>query len=379
MTRPTRFLFPMIVFLLIIAIGTSLLFETLRGAFLANAVINGVIFACLLIGILHSFRTVTLLSFEVNWIESFRRQSEGGMVIVTKAPRLMASAATMLGERNARTGQLRLSPTAMQTLLDGVATRLDESREISRYFIGLLVFLGLLGTFWGLLDTVQNIGSVIANLNVGGENISEAFEGLKSGLQTPLAGMGTAFSSSLFGLGGSLVLGFLALQSGQAQNRFYTDLEDWLSSLTRLSGNNVVSDGDTSVPVYIQALLEQTADSLGQLQRTIAQMENERSGSQNNILSLVGKLDTLADSMKLEQSLMPKLAENQNELKQILSRLVEVQSDATGQDVSQKHIKNIDNLMRQLVEDSRRGRAESIQEIRSEIRLLARLIASATE
>ena len=186
MTRPTRFLFPMIVFLLIIAIGTSLLFETLRGAFLANAVINGVIFACLLIGILHSFRTVTLLSFEVNWIESFRRQSEGGMVIVTKAPRLMASAATMLGERNARTGQLRLSPTAMQTLLDGVATRLDESREISRYFIGLLVFLGLLGTFWGLLDTVQNIGSVIANLNVGGENISEAFEGLKSGLQTPL-------------------------------------------------------------------------------------------------------------------------------------------------------------------------------------------------
>ena len=191
--------------------------------------------------------------------------------------------------------------------------------------------------------------------------------------------MGTAFSSSLFGLGGSLVLGFLALQSGQAQNRFYTDLEDWLSSLTRLSGNNVVSDGDTSVPVYIQALLEQTADSLGQLQRTIAQMENERSGSQNNILALVGKLDTLADSMKLEQSLMLKLAENQNELKQILSRLVEVQSDATGQDVSQKHIKNIDNLMRQLVEDSRRGRAESIQEIRSEIRLLARLIASATE
>ena len=125
---------------------------------------------------------------------------------------------------------------AMQTLLDGIAVRLDEAREISRYMVGLLVFLGLLGTFWGLLQTVQSVSSVIAGIDVGGANVGLAFEELKAGLEAPLSGMGTAFSSSLFGLAGSLILGFLGLQAGQAQIRFYNDLEEWLSSLTRLSG-----------------------------------------------------------------------------------------------------------------------------------------------
>src|SRR5205085_7755119 len=142
--------------------------------------------------------------------------------------------ATMLGERS-RGGRVMLSATAMRTLLDGISTRLDESREISRYFIGLLVFLGLLGTFYGLLETLGAVAGVISGMTVGGGDIGRAWNDLKAGLQAPLTGMGTAFSASLFGLAGSLVLGFLDLQAGQAQNRFYNDLEEWLSGFTRLS------------------------------------------------------------------------------------------------------------------------------------------------
>ena len=237
MTKPTRFLFPMFVFLLIIVTGTSLLFDTLKGAFLANAIINGVIFACLLIGIFHSFRTVTLLSFEVNWIEGFRRQSKVAWSL-SQNPRLMASGQpcwVSVMRELANT----LSPTAMH--FDGVATRLDESREISEYFIGLLGFWAC-WTFWGLLDTVQNIGAVIANLNVSGENVSDAFEGLK-GLQTRCW---NGYSLFLIAFWPRRVAGFgiLALQSGQAQTAFITTLKIGYQ-LTRLSGNNVVNDGDT--------------------------------------------------------------------------------------------------------------------------------------
>src|SRR5207237_6527456 len=143
---------------------------------------------------------------------------------------------------------------------DGLASRLDETRETSRYLIGTLVFLGLLGTFYGLLETVRSVGGVIATLNVGASDIARAFADLKSGLETPLHGMATAFSSSLFGLAGSLVLGFLDLQAGQAQNRFYNDLEEWLSTYTRLSSGPFGAGGDAAVPAYIQALLVQTAD-----------------------------------------------------------------------------------------------------------------------
>lgn len=176
--------------------------------------INGVILGVLLIGIVHAFRTVASLYAEMGWIQRFRLSYEGGYQTSERAPRLMASAATMLSKRSER-GQLHISAGGMQTILDGVATRLDESRETGRYMVGLLVFLGLLGTFWGLLETVRSVGGVISGLDLGTDNVAGAFENLKQGLQTPLGGMGTAFSSSLFGLAGSLMLGFLALQAGQ--------------------------------------------------------------------------------------------------------------------------------------------------------------------
>ena len=185
--------------------------------------------------------------------------------------------ASMLATREAqgRTDQARftLSTASMRSLLDGIASRLDESRELSRYMTGLLIFLGLLGTFWGLLKTVGAVSDVIGSMSVGSGDLNALFEQLKSGLAKPLAGMGTAFSASMFGLAGALVLGFLDLTAGQAQNRFFNELEEWLAGLTRLS-SGVLAEGEGSVPVYVQALLEQTAENMEDLQRILSRGED---------------------------------------------------------------------------------------------------------
>src|SRR5690606_29941960 len=176
--------------------------------------------------------------------------------------------------------------------------------DISRYLISLLVFLGLLGTFWGLLGTISAVGGAVSNLSVDTTDPAALFSQLKSGLQAPLSGMGTAFSSSLFGLAGSLVLGYLELQANQAQNRFYNELEDWLAAQTRLSSGGPIGDaGEQSVPAYIQALLEQTADSLESLQRTMARGEESRIQANTNLQQLTDRLSTLTDQMRTEQQL----------------------------------------------------------------------------
>ncbi len=269
MTRPERFLTRMILFLVVVVIVCALLFPALRAAFLNNAPLNGVILATLLAGIAFIFRQVLMLRPEVAWLEKYQ---SGAPPAGLQEPVLLAPMARMLGERR---GRLTLSALSMRSLLDGIASRLDELRELSRYLIGLLIFLGLLGTFWGLLHTVQSVGGVIGSLSVNGGDVGAMFNNLQKGLEAPLVGMGTAFSSSLFGLAGSLVLGFLELQASQAHNRFFQDLEDWLSSATRLSsgGAGGLEVGEQSVPAYLQALLEQTAENLDSLQRTVASAE----------------------------------------------------------------------------------------------------------
>ncbi|MCW9046232.1 MAG: flagellar motor protein MotA, partial [Alphaproteobacteria bacterium] len=277
-----------------------------------------------------------------------------------KQPKLLAPMATMLGEKKNR---LKLSTLSMRSLLDGIASRLDESREISRYTIGLLIFLGLLGTFWGLLETVGSIGAVIGGLSVVGGDMTNMFQELKEGLEAPLHGMGTAFSSSLFGLAGSLVLGFLDLQAGQAQNRFYNDLEEWLSSLTHLSSGGIGDGGDQSVPAYVQALLEQTAESLENLQRTMAKGEDARIQSSRNTIALTEKLSVMGDQMQAQQHLLVKLAESME--------------NVGGMDAAtQNHIRNLDLYMVRLIEEMASGRDDTVQQLRSEIKLLARTIAA---
>lgn len=372
MTKPNRYLTRMVVFLLIVAVAVGFLFPPLRLAFMANAVLNGVILGALLIGIIHTFRNVTMLSREVEWLDDFQRED----IIAESAstPRLLAPMATMLGEHKPE--RLNLSTIAMRSLLDGIATRLDEGREISRYMIGLLVFLGLLGTFWGLLGTVDSISDVIGSLTAGSA-ASTAFEELKSGLKAPLAGMGTAFSSSLFGLAGSLVLGFLALQAGQAQNRFYNDLEEWLSGQTKLGRGGIGGEGDQPIPAYIQALLEQTADGLENLQRTIARNEDSRGDDNRRMLELSEAIASLGDTIRTEQNLMLKLAEGQMELKPALLRLSEM--GGGGAAPHPEHYRTLEALVGRIAEELANGRIETVQEIRSEIRLLARTIAALAE
>src|SRR6187399_2934323 len=227
LSSPRIFLFRMMVFLILCSLVLVVLYKQIKDAFMANPGLNALIIAVLVIGILLAFRQVIRLFPEVAWVNGFRLNDPG--LAVARAPVLLAPMATILGERAGRTA---ISPTTMRGLMDSIATRLDEARDISRYMTSLLVFLGLLGTFWGLIETVGSVGKVIEGLKIGGDSGS-LFDTLKEGLAAPLSGMGISFSSSLFGLAGSLILGFLDLQSSQAQNRFYTDLEDWLASTVR--------------------------------------------------------------------------------------------------------------------------------------------------
>ena len=367
----------MLVFLAAVALVAAALFAGIRDAFMANAALNGLIVGVLFLGIIYIFRTVFVLTREVAWLERFR----AGQPAVSKIPepRMLAPMASMLGDRTER---FSLSALSMRSLLDGIGARLDESRDISRYLIGLLIFLGLLGTFWGLLQTIDAVSDVIAGLSVGTTELGPVFDNLKSGLQAPLSGMGTAFSSSLFGLAGSLVLGFLELQAGQAQNRFYNDLEDWLSGQTRLASGGLSGEADQSVPAYVQALLEQTADSLENLQRTLQRGEESRIGANSSITELVDRLGTLTEQMKTEQNLMVKLAESQMELKPVLSRLDKNISKASLGDSTgdmRAHVRNIDVHLARLLEDAAQGRSELVQEMRTEIRVLSRTLAAIAE
>ena len=380
MNRSGRFLIRMGLFLVLVAALAGALFGTLSAAFLGNPAVNGLILGVLLCGIAYIFRQVLLLNPETAWIEDFRERlanrdltAPGG-----RPPRLLGPMARMLRTRQG--GRVSLSATSLQTLLDGIASRLDETRETSRYLIGVLVFLGLLGTFYGLLETVRAVGGVIGGLNVSSNDLARSFADLKTALGSPLHGMSTAFSSSLFGLAGSLVLGFLDLQAGQAQNRFYNDLEEWLSTYTRLSTGGFGETGDGSIPAYIQALLEQTADSLENLQRILARSEESRIGANNTLPSLIERLTTLSEHMRAGQMLMVKLAENQMELKPSLDRLSTIAENSLGQDdVLRTHLRNIEAYMARLTEDIPEGRTQTVLELRSEIRLLARTIAAFTD
>ncbi|MGE0650489.1 MAG: flagellar motor protein MotA, partial [Alphaproteobacteria bacterium] len=348
------YLFRMTVFLAIVAAACGVLGQPIVRAFMSNPALNGLIVGVLVLGVLYTLRQVFMLRHEAAWIAAFRHRREGqwrerpGGGDELPQPRLLAPMATLL---TAQEGSMRLSAVSMRSLLDSIASRLDESRALARYLIGLLIFLGLLGTFWGLLITINSVSDVISGLNMGAGNVNEVFANLKAGLASPLSGMGTAFSSSLFGLAGSLVLGFLDLQSGQAQNRFYNDLEEWLSGLTRLSGPSPLSGGEGSVPDYLEALLEKTADGLEGLQRTIARGEENRIAANAAQMQLYERLATLTDQMGVEQTLLARLTEGQIELRAVLTRLADSQGSGGAIDeATRTHIRNIEIYLARLLE-----------------------------
>jgi hypothetical protein len=384
MTQPTRYLVRMLIFLGLVGAGAALLYPRLAGAFAANAVLNGMILLVLALGILFIIKSVVSLYYETRFAERLKQESGGinlvmpGELSEQSAPRLLAPLATMIRERK---GRLALSTLSLRSILDGISSRIEETHEISRYLIGLLVFLGLLGTFWGLLETVSAVGDTIQDLSVDGGDAGAMFNELKAGLETPLSGMGTAFSSSLFGLAGSLVLGFLELQAAQAHNRFVNELEEWLSGSTKISSGGAISEGEGSVPAYIQALLEQTADSLDNLQRIMARGEEKRASIDQDLAALAERLSLLTDQMRGEQQVLRRLVETQEELRPVLQRLGEARGGPAGglDDASREHIRSMDYRLERIGAEIGKGRAEIVQEMRNEIRLLARTIAALAE
>lgn len=364
MKRPKQYITRMILFLAAVAIVCVPLFEPIQQAFMANMVLNGLILAVLLVGVVYTVRQVVMLDGEVSWLATYRGKTADSS---TREPQLLAPMATMLRERE-RKGKMSLSAISMRSLLDSIGSRLDESREISRYLISLLIFLGLLGTFWGLLSTIGSISGTIDGLTVSSSNFALMFDELKSGLTAPLSGMGTAFSSSLFGLAGSMILGFVDLQAGQAQNRFYNDLEEWLSTVTQLSGGGGggAVDGDGgAAPAYLTALMEQSAESIGELQRVFERSEHDRAAMHATMAQLAEKLGNLTDHMRSEQS--------------ALTALLSERKPSGGEDASREHLANIDVQIGRLIRETEANREQMSRDLRSEIKLLARTIGTAVQ
>src|SRR4051795_4850052 len=299
MTKPSAYLIRMVLFLIAVGIVAGLLSPVLITAFYNNPILNSLILLILLLGILWNLNQVLRLRPEVTWLETY--QTSRSRLAALPSPKLLAPMASMLamreGQKRSDNRHITLSATAMRSLLDGLSSRLDESRELSRYMTGLLIFLGLLGTFWGLLKTVGSVSEVIRDMTLGNGDMNMMFDQLKSGLVKPLAGMGTAFSASMYGLAGALVLGFLDLTAGQAQNRFFNELEEWLAGLTRLS-SGALAEGDGSVPVYVQALLEQTAENMENLPRILWRGEEGHIQANQAVISLTERIATLSDSMR---------------------------------------------------------------------------------
>lgn len=306
LSSPRIVILSMVIFLIIVAFLAAVLMRQIHTFFVTNPGLNGLIFGVLLVGILLAFGQVLRLLPEIRWVNSFRDGERDG---TTRPPVLLAPMRALIGRRQS----MALTTTSTRSILDSIATRLDESRDISRYLIGLLVFLGLLGTFWGLLETVGSIGQTIQSLDPSSGSTTDVLDSLKAGLQAPLSGMGTAFSSSLFGLSGSLILGFLDLQAGRAQNRFYTELENWLSSVTDL-GSDLSTDeslnGVRNLAERVQNLQGGDASS----QRTSAALANLAEGIQG-----------LVKSMRSEQQMMrdwvEKQADEQKAIRETLDRL----------------------------------------------------------
>jgi hypothetical protein len=305
LSSPRIFLVRMLVFLVLCGLVMVVLYKQIVIAFFANPGLNALIGIVALIGIILSFRQVIRLYPEVAWVNSFRIADPG--LAVDRHPTLLAPMAAILGGE--RTGRMAITQATMRHLLDSIATRLDEGRDISRYMTGLLVFLGLLGTFWGLIETVGSVGKVIDGLKVGGD-AGALFDTLKEGLAAPLGGMGISFSSSLFGLAGSLILGFLDLQSSQAQNRFYTDLEDWLASTVR----QYASDG--SPGGELQAAVEKL--------RTAMEEGGGSRATTTAMANLAEAIQGLVAHMRTEQQMIREWVDGQGEQNREIKRVLEI-------------------------------------------------------
>jgi hypothetical protein len=318
LTPPGVFLVRMLVFLTLVAFLAAILHEQLMVSLMTNPGLNGLIIGVLFIGIIYSFRQVIRLYPEIRFVNAFRISDPG--LASDHQPVLLAPMATMLRDR---TGALSLSTVSMRTIMDSIGSRLDEARDTGRYMVGLLVFLGLLGTFWGLLETIQSVGGAISALDTSGETVA-VFDELKSGLAAPLKGMGTAFSSSLLGLSGSLIVGFLELQASHAHSRFYNDLEEWLSGITELTPGSSSANEQAS---------RQLLTAVYEMQRAVEDLSERMkggsgpfmpssgaagigAGSEEPVRDLARGVNQLVNQMRAEQKVVREWVDEQSSQQQ---------------------------------------------------------------
>ena len=327
MTDPNKYAFRMLIVLIIVIFLIFFLFEPLKNAFEGNRILNSVIISTFLLGTIFAFRQTFQLSKEAKWLKYIKKKNSlmPANIALKIKPVLLAPVAAVLSED--RKDNPSLSANSLSTILDGVSSRLDESREILRYMIGLLVFLGLLGTFWGLLQTISSVSGVINtidfNINSASNEGNTLFAEIQKGLSAPLSGMSTAFSSSLFGLAASLILGFLDLQVGQASNRFFNELEDWLSQMaiftTNETGNN--------------SLGESAIENLAIVAKRANQNENEKNRVNANLHELTIVLNRLVEKLDEDKNVKDHLISISSILKNLgdqnFDKISEIQNNLT--------------------------------------------------
>jgi hypothetical protein len=307
----------MFLFVVLASFIAIILYSQILEAFKVNPGLNALIIGTLGFGMLYTFQQVLRLYPEIRWVNSFRISDPG--LTIERPPVMLAPMATLLRRRQ---GQAALSATAMRSILDSISSRLDESRETTRYLVGLLVFLGLLGTFWGLMETVQSVGKTISALAPSGEGAA-AFDELKTGLEAPLKGMGVAFASSLFGLAGSLIVGFLDLQASQAQTRFYNELEEWLSGITELAPEGAGAQGGQPAQMRF-AMLEMQRSMVDLAEKIEAGMQ--RSNNNEAIIELSKGIDRLVKQMRAEQKVVREWVDEQAQQHNELANMMREQN-----------------------------------------------------
>ncbi|NNE81922.1 MAG: biopolymer transporter ExbB [Silicimonas sp.] len=364
-TQPYRQILTMLVVLGLVGFGAYIAYPQVAPVFLANPYLNGFIGFVFVIGVLACFLQVFQLVSSVSWIEGFAHDRPGHQF--TKAPRLLASLAALLRKKGART---QLGASSSRSILDSVATRIDEARDITRYIVNLLIFLGLLGTFYGLATTVPAVVDTIRSLAPQeGDSGVAVFERLMSGLEAQLGGMGVAFASSLLGLAGSLVVGLLELFASHGQNRFYRELEEWLSAITKLG---FTSDEGSSVDQgAIAQLSEHMAERLDQMQAFYSEAADRRDAAEDRMGELTQAVAALSSQLGGNDS--ARVVESQERLAVALEGLAQ---EGTGNfdAESRMRLRSMDVQMLRILEEISAGRQESIGELRADIAQLTKAI-----
>jgi hypothetical protein len=363
-SQPIRQIVTMLLASGLVMAGAWFIHDTVLGIIATNPWLNGFIAAVFLLAVITCFWQVFILVQSVSWIEAFARHEPGSAE--AEAPRLLAPLAQLLRSRGARSN---LSASSTRSILESVATRIDEARDITRYLINLLIFLGLLGTFYGLATTVPAVVDTIRSLAPKeGETGLEVFSKLMSGLESQLGGMGTAFSSSLLGLAGSLVVGLLELFAGHGQNRFYRELEDWLASITRVG--LTAGDGEGGDSGALAGLIDHLGAQVEVLQTIAAQGEADRRALDDRLASFGAALDRIAgqgETMTAQTAVLGRIAEGQERLIDALSG---AEGGAHSDAESRMRLRSIDVQLLRILEELTAGRAESTADLRADLTAL---------